>query len=240
MQAMGRCRWSIWLLVAPTCHTYPTLFDSVPFERNVYAPALQQAPEGSSHVIFDVGANDSSWSLKLAKRLNVSKLIAARRLRVSMFLLEPQPNFHRRLQSVTELLNSMGVDAHYLPYAASKRNSTQQMSLQTGRRADTTVARLTDGKSAAANFSGQLNLVSVPTIDLASFVLDRLPAQGSGSLSFLKLDTESYEYKLLPRLITRDVLWYAWTSPMFSLGLLRSLCFANDHARLLPLFSLDG
>ena len=195
------------LLLAVPVSTYPTAFDSMLFERDVFQGALRRAPEGSAHTIFDVGANDGTWSLRLVKRIN--KTVAQKRLRVSIFMLEPQENLSRRLQAVEAKLKSFGVDARYLPYAASKRNSTQQMSIQAGRRADTTVAQLTGGTSAAANISGLLRLVKVSTIDLAALVLAQLPAERSGGLAFLKLDTESYEYKLLPWLLTRGALWYA-------------------------------
>ena len=205
----------------PDCHKGPsdcaTSRPDIVF-RNSFLSGVLQAPDTRTRaVMFDVGANNghfSDWTLKIAS----NSLLKHARNRIEAVMVEPNPVFNKTLSNLVAAWS--GKRPRQLTYvpAAAWKNDVGTVTLTR----PTSGTDLASVRSTIIEGSNDRSLahdkVSVPTVDLARLMRERLEAtprqhktiRGRGSarlppplqpLCGLKLDIEAAEFELLPHLL---------------------------------------
>ena len=151
------------------------------------------APAGSRAVLLEVGANNGGWTAGWAA---AAKAAAQVGVHLEQHFFEPQPVYFESLIAIAASLN-----ATFVPAAAGSRDGHASFHVTR----NGSMSSSLDPHAAVNSNSNQRGFnVNVPTIDLAKYIRDTLPQEGS--LSFIKLDVEGYEYELLPWLLMQDAL----------------------------------
>lgn len=171
------------------------------FELAFFREATSVACNGKGRVVvLDIGCNSGEWAEAIMTRLHRKPCLrAASRL----FMFEPQQSFHERLQKIARAHNGM-----LLPYAAWTSNTTLNMTIPS-ERGYSESARIPLDRSASpskcVSFAKHVrcNLVRMPAIDLADFMLRTLIPT---DLVLAKLDVEGAEYTILPAVIAHGAL----------------------------------
>ena len=159
-------------------------------------------------VVFDVGSNAGQF---ISNDLKLNRALSRRHCnsthRFTAFLFEPQRKW---LSALTHLVNelsakhSQSLDIALMPFAAWTHNTT--MRFQTSKNSQE--ARIVTANASATPDAGTMGAArasyDVEAIDFADFVLRTL--RPSDAPVLLKIDIESAEYSLVPRLLTTGVL----------------------------------
>ena len=159
--------------------------------ERAFVAELDAAPRGASAVVADVGANDGTWSRQWSE---IKRAATEDGKVLSVYLFEPQPRFVSRLSAMARQHNFTFVHA-----AAARADGEQSFTLEGAK--DSKSASLAGSTVSAAGMR-----TSVRTIDLAAFLRVRLVSPARASPSLMKLDTEGFEYQLLPWLIAQGAL----------------------------------
>lgn len=159
--------------------------------ERAFIAELDAAPRGASAVVADVGANDGTWSRQWSE---IKRAATEDGKVLSVYLFEPQPRFVSRLSAMARQHNFTFVHA-----AAARADGEQSFTLEGAK--DSKSASLAGSTVSAAGMR-----TSVRTIDLAAFLRVRLVSPARASPSLMKLDTEGFEYQLLPWLIAQGAL----------------------------------
>ena len=170
-----------------------------------FVDAVHNGAADQMAFVLDVGANNGAWSQSIMGRVpQASEASKQRRrrgagVRVQPILFEPQQVFRKPLQ---RLANGWG--GIFYPAAAWTNATNLTFYLSNFNQASSL------SESMALTFNDPkvnptVRRVTVPTVDLSA-VLRRCVRRANGGPIFLKLDTESAEYDLLPRLLTSGAL----------------------------------
>ena len=151
------------------------------------------ASRTDTHQVYDIGANDGTWSYKMIER--------SRQRHVQFHMFEPQPRFARRLRWLAASTNNAS-------YIAAAADTTSSNATFYETRDTSTFSRLPNGGRGVAY--EVVRNVTVPTIDLARYMRQHLNMAACKSrrrnsstrpLILVKLDVEAAEYALLPALL---------------------------------------
>ena len=175
-----------------------------------FVEAVHNGAADQMAFVLDVGANNGAWSRSIMGRVRprlAPGLKAAGEgggrsggaVRVQPILFEPQQVFRKPLQ---RLANRW--DGIFYPAAAWTNATNLTFYLSNFKEASSL------SESMALTFNNPkvnptVRRVTVPTVDLSA-VLRRCVRRANGGPIFLKLDTESAEYDLLPHLLTSGAL----------------------------------
>jgi len=166
---------------------------------HAFVAALEAAPAGTHGLVFDVGANDGTWTRSWAAQAR--RLRKLNNISLQAISFEPQPTFRTRLEAL-----AVETGSEFVPAAAWKFDGG--LSFAVPRPGSTAAAIRNDGS------------LRVRSVDLANFINTRLPRKEPRAvpmptpntvlhmrtISLMKLDTEGAEYELLPWLLTHGVL----------------------------------
>lgn len=166
---------------------------------DLFLDDLRKGGKDKISFLFEVGANNGLWSNHVMKRAQQACPGGASRVRLT--LIEPQQVFAARLRAMASLWRGT-----FFPAAAWTNETTLSFFLSSFSEASS----LSEQMALTFNepeLHPEVRSVSVPTIDLAHMMLSAVhgAAAARGSV-FLKLDVESAEYDLLPRLLTSGAL----------------------------------
>ena len=161
--------------------------------EHTFIAEVLAAPAGTRAVLLDVGANNGAWTTGWAA---AAKAAAQVGVRLEQHFFEPQPVYFESLTAIAASLN-----ATFVPAAAGSRDGHTSFHVTR----NGSMSSSLDPHAAVDSNSGRRGLdVKVRMVDLAKYIRDTLPEEGS--LSFLKFDVEGYEYELLPWLLMQDAL----------------------------------
>lgn len=154
-----------------------------------------QSARGGRIILMDVGANDGQWSQKLMQKLKRETSQPHKKIPVELILFEPQRSFRSKLRAVADKWNGT-----FVPAAAWIEEA--QLDVQQG--SDSQRARIVSHGTTGGTAEGADALVKQRThaIDFVRFFEETVPTD---ALVYLKLDIESAEYVVLPRLLTSGI-----------------------------------
>ena len=144
-------------------------------------------------LICDVGANSGTFTRGVMRKLNETKAKSRARefaMPVNFAIFEPQPGFHESLQKLADSWQG----SMFVPAAAYTADTNLTMAVKHDSRA-ARVVRATDSKP---------GVVQVAALDFGSWLKRQLV--GTQTLVYVRLDIESSEYDLLPRLLLSGAL----------------------------------
>ena len=142
-------------------------------------------------LMFDVGANDGSWSESMWAHV----VKAAPTARAQLHILEPQPQFAKRL---ARLANKSTATRQVVFVPAAAHVEKTRLTFFFGARSSTGASLV------QSNNAGKNGSVTVDAIDLARYLCDAVVnthCYRHKPLGFLKVDVEAAEYALLPHLL---------------------------------------
>jgi len=142
-------------------------------------------------LIWDIGANDGEWADSIMKRLPKPH---RRQTHLSVF--EPQPRFARKLASLAEAWSGTF-------YAAAVATTDGNMSFYAPPRGASKSATISASLLSASHPEVPKERVTVPTIDLAALMRQKLQPDDR---VLMKIDVEGYEYQLFPHLLATGAL----------------------------------
>lgn len=164
---------------------------------------LHQLPEGSQMVLLDVGANNAQWG----KRVVDVCLSEAPRTRITHIVFEPNPRFLNAIHRLRKWSQQHQVYFSHVAAAAWVENTNVTFNVNAKNHETSSLL------PAMATRYGAAQKISVPAIDLAAFLLDRLrlPVRRTTTsaplpIVFLKMDVEGAEYSVLSRLLATSAL----------------------------------
>jgi len=166
---------------------------------------LRAAPPSTSAWVLDVGANAGTWSWAMHSFLAEEGAASALTGKsVDVVIVEPQPIFAASIANRTTRANAafarlgLTVRTQFVAAAAWSANGTLQFAAP---KEGSVGGSLLGSASASA-----ATMLTVPTFDLAAFVMARLPPEAAGSLALAKCDVEGAEFTLLPWLLGHGAL----------------------------------
>lgn len=154
-------------------------------------------------LILDIGCNDGNWGLKLLERIAADGRCAREVTR--LVLLEPQPDLASRLRQRT--VNTTGVDViQAAAWIADNQTLSLHVPLSVSSRQERWASRTASlTREMALHQVGTTRNVSVLTVDLARFLTSELAGESRWPV-LLKLDIETSEYDVLPKLLVAGLL----------------------------------
>ena len=158
---------------------------------------MTAAMTGTHGIVVDIGANDGSFSKSWGPFCSA---MARAEKRIHLYIIEPQRRFRNSLTNLSaELIRRWNCSTTFIPAAAWTQ--VQSLAMVNEHRART---RTTSQTAHLASLEGSAERYeTVETVDLANLLLQILPEHG---ITFVKMDVEGAEYKLLPWLLTQGVL----------------------------------